>query len=185
MGCVCVQSASRQNAIALVKRLTGVGSATPRGDGRESKAAGFPPVKCQSQDAIERVVAASQKCLCSGVVDHLDGSRREVRYRSPVSSFRRSGWQSRSLKRFTNAGMGADSPRSPRERVVAATRLFGGPGLAEAELPAYPTDFRPLPSTRLQHQLVACSGVPFRASPVEFNFPTRGTTPPRQALDFG
>jgi hypothetical protein len=68
---------------------------------------------------------------------------------------------------------------------VAATRQFGGHGLAEAELPAYPTDLRALRSKRLQHQFVARSGVPFRASPVEFNFRTRGTTPPGQAPDFG
>ena len=35
-----------------------------------------------------------------------------------VSSFRRSGWRSRSLKRFTTAGSGADSPRSYREKAL-------------------------------------------------------------------
>src|SRR5437868_123282 len=43
----------------------------------------------------------------------------------------------------------------PRERVVAATRQFGGHGLAEAELPADPPNLRPLRGTRLQYQLVA------------------------------
>src|ERR1017187_4225518 len=39
-------------------------------------------------------------------------------YRLPVSSFRRSGCRSRSLKRFTTAGNGADSPRSYRENAL-------------------------------------------------------------------
>jgi len=65
---------------------------------------------------------------------------------------------------------------------VAATRQFGGHGLAETELPAYPADLRLLCGTRLQHKFVACSGVSFRASRVEFNFPTGGTTPSRKAL---
>src|ERR1039458_8822458 len=73
----------------------------------------------------------------------------------------------------------------PRERVVAATRQLGGHGLAEAELLADSTDLRPLCGARLQHEFVACRGVPFRASLVEFNLPARGTTPPRQALDLG
>src|ERR1035438_6440473 len=39
-------------------------------------------------------------------------------YRLPVSSFRRSGCRSRSLKRFTTAGKGTDSPRSYRENAL-------------------------------------------------------------------
>jgi len=41
-----------------------------------------------------------------------------VHYRLPVGSFRRSGWRSRSLKRFTTAGKGVDSPRSYRENAL-------------------------------------------------------------------
>ena len=89
-------------------------------------------------------------------------------------------------KKVHNRGQGCRfSALVPRERVVAATRQFGSLGLAEAELPAYPTDLRPLRGTRLHHQLVAGSGVPCRAFLVEFNLPTGGTTPPRQALDGG
>ena len=110
---------------------------------------------------------------------HPGGNGFVVRYRLPVSSFRRSGCRSRSRNRFTTAGKGADSPRSYRENALWL------PPVNSAALAWLRPSFlriRRMTSWFCRRALRSGRGVPLCASLVEFNLPARGTTPSRQAL---